>query len=527
MIEREYIVSLNKGVDYEQFWFELEARQDGIQHIPDRNVEVVNARPGSMRSTHFALTDQEADELRNDPRVYSVEIPPQQRDDISIGFNAIQTGNFTKITSSSSGISGNQLNFGIKRCISPTNNYGTGTTVSGDYTYPLDGTGVDIVIQDSGVQGDHPEFNDADGNSRYQSINWYIASGLSGSQSANHDRDYDGHGTHCGGVAGGLTYGWAKNAHIYSLKVAGLEGSGDSGTGIDVTDCFDVIKLWHRNKPVDPVTGAKRPTIVNMSWGYGTYFSNILGGEYRTQPWSGTTRQTQFGMIGAFDGTGYRCPVRVASVDVDIEELLDEGVHVVIAAGNNYQKIDIPSGIDYPNFFEQDFGGFTLDRFYHRGSSPFSYDALMVGATDSVVYSATEEQKATYSNCGPGVDIYAPGSRIMSCTSTINSFNGVSYYLDSNYRQCSISGTSFAAPQICGAGALLLQLNPKLTPAQLKQRLIEDSQSVVYSTGLNNDYTDSRSISDGEPRFLYHKFNSSKPYTASKLRLSNGNLRIS
>ena len=46
----------------------------------------------------------------------------------------------------------------------------------------MDGTGVDIVIQDSGLQVDHPEFNDANGVSRVQQIDWFSASGVTGSK---------------------------------------------------------------------------------------------------------------------------------------------------------------------------------------------------------------------------------------------------------------------------------------------------------------------------------------------------------
>ena len=73
MIEREYIVTLKAGVDYEQFNVEMIASTGGGA-IPDRTVDVANARPGSKRNTHYALTEDEADTLRQDQRVDAVEI---------------------------------------------------------------------------------------------------------------------------------------------------------------------------------------------------------------------------------------------------------------------------------------------------------------------------------------------------------------------------------------------------------------------------------------------------------------------
>jgi len=510
-MEREYIVSLKEGVDYYQFWYEMENPTAGILTIPDRRIDIINNRDGSTRSCHYALSAAEADILQKDHRVCSVEIPPNQRSDIVIGLRSTQAGNFTKTIDNA----GDFLNYGMRRCISEVNPYGVGSTVTGNYNYPLDGTGVDIVIQDSGLQIDHPEFLDKNGVSRVQQIDWYAASGLSGTQSLNHYRDHDGHGTHVTGTAAGLTYGWAKNSRIYAVKISGLEGEGDSGTGISVTDCFDVIKLWHRNKPVDPVTGLKRPTIVNMSWGYGFPFSNIAGGVYRGNVWTGSTRRTDFGMIGVFRSSvgANTFDVRVGSVDVDVEELLAEGVHVCVAAGNSFQKIDVPGGLDYDNYFNYNNSGVLVPQFYHRGGSPTGTNAILIGSTDRVVFDAVTEQKSTFSNCGPGITVYAPGSNIMSAASNIvTGFTTANYYGNSNFKQMNISGTSMASPQVCGLGALHLQINPKLTPLELKNRMITDSLPTIYSTNLNNDYTNSRSISNGERRFLYQKYNSPTPY---------------
>ena len=101
MSEKEYIVSLNKGVDYAQFNQEMIA-STGAGDIPNRTVDVANARPLSERNTHYALTDDEAVALRNDSRVLDVQLRPDQRDDIEIGYDAIQTADFNKSIQTSS-----------------------------------------------------------------------------------------------------------------------------------------------------------------------------------------------------------------------------------------------------------------------------------------------------------------------------------------------------------------------------------------------------------------------------------------
>jgi subtilisin family serine protease len=509
LMEKEYIVILNPDIDFNQFNQEM-ISNTGAGVIPDRTVDIANARPGSQRSTHYSLTDEEAEQLKNDPRVRDVEIPPDQRDDIEIGLYAIQSGDFTKTTSDS----GSQLNWGMRRCIENTNPYGSSNSdPGGDFTYTLDGEGVDVVIQDSGLQVDHPEFNDADGNSRVQQINWYTESGLSGTQSSNHYRDYDGHGTHVAGTAAGLTYGWAKNARIYSVKVGGLEGSGDSG-GISISNCFDVIKEWHNNKPIDPNTGFKRPTIVNMSWGYSGPVSNVTSISYRgttynssnDASWS-TTPNTHmastYGLYPYFAGFGYRYPVRVSSVDSDVEELIAAGVHVCIAAGNNRFKAEISGGIDYDNYFN------SINNKYHRGSSPYSDNAMMVGSVDSTTSSGTD-QISSFTTKGPGITLFAPGSNIRSAFSNTNRHADSTYYLNSSFKQGSISGTSMASPQVCGLGATVLQLNPHLTPAQLQLKLTNlASNNVLYTTNSGIDYADNRSLLNAPNKLLYTPFNSS------------------
>ena len=204
MSEKEYIVSLNRGVNYAAFNQEMIA-STGAGDIPKRAVDIADARPGSERNTHYSLTDAEAEALRNDPRVYGVTLLPELDPSIGIGVRATQTGDFTKTTLDR----GDFLNWGMRRINETANPY-TGVNVTGGYNYTLDATGVDVVIMDSGIQADHPEFQDAAGVSRVQQINWADESGLGFTQDANHYRDYDGHGTHVAGTVAGKTYGWAK-----------------------------------------------------------------------------------------------------------------------------------------------------------------------------------------------------------------------------------------------------------------------------------------------------------------------------
>ena len=190
---KEYNVALHKDVDYDSFWEDMETENDGLLYIPNRKVEYTNERPASLRQCWYLLTDEEAELVRQDPRVFCVEIPPEHRDDIVMGFRATQIADFTKTTSDS----GAFTNWGLIRSSNTTNVYGSGTTTALNYDYTLDGNGVDVVIQDSGLQVDHPEFTDANNTTRVYQIDWGSYSGGAFTQNANHYRDFDGHGTHC------------------------------------------------------------------------------------------------------------------------------------------------------------------------------------------------------------------------------------------------------------------------------------------------------------------------------------------
>jgi subtilisin family serine protease len=128
-----------------------------------------------------------------------------------------------------------------------------------------------------------------------------------------------------------------------------------------------------------------------------------------------------------------------------VERAVADGITVVVAAGNESTDSCTKSPASAPN-------------------------AITVGAT------ASDDSRAFYSNFGACIDIFAPGSSIISA--------GIS----STTATAQMSGTSMASPHVAGAAAIVLGNAKNLNPAQVDARLTADA-SVGIVSGLTTATT--------------------------------------
>jgi subtilisin family serine protease len=247
--------------------------------------------------------------------------------------------------------------------------------LSNSYTYNVTGSGVNVYVIDTGIRQTHAQFGG-------RAVHGYTAINDGRGSS-----DCNGHGTHVAGTIGGSTYGVAKAARLYAVRVLNCSGSGSTSGVIAGVD-------WVTSNHQDPA-------VANMS----------LGG----------------GISSALDAA--------------VNNSIGAGVTYAIAAGNSNANAC-------------------------NGSPARVAAAITVGATTS------SDARASYSNFGTCLDLFAPGSSITSAWST------------SDTAINTISGTSMATPHVAGVAALYLQSNPSASPSAVRDAIVNGATTgVVTSAG--------------------------------------------
>lgn len=145
------------------------------------------------------------------------------------------------------------------------------------------GEGVDVYVIDTGTNIEHVDF---EGRAFWgQTI-----------PDGDVDEDGNGHGTHCSGTVGGKTFGVAKKANIYAVKVLKSNGS---GTMSDVVKGVEWAASSHIKKAEEAKKGKGK-----KGWKGSTANMSLGGGKSQT-------------------------------LDLAVNAAVDAGIHFSVAAGND------------------------------------------------------------------------------------------------------------------------------------------------------------------------------------------------
>ena len=399
----------------------------------------------------------------------------------------------------------------------------------------------------------------------------YTRDGAHGSNSTYPTTAAADHGTQCGSLIFGRNHGWAYNANKWHLN---LYSSGNAGS---IERGFDIQKIFHQNKPINPLYGTKDPTISSNSWGYRAnksssfyYFQSATGTAY-----SGSGDEPEFINYMGLDGDGGRWKSEFYdnSLTQAGTELVNSGVIFVVAAGNSGQMQVNPDDPNYDNHISNGAsdgvystdGAQTFSSFGYsvtgttnrrgfpqhigktegetsQGNTTVKFPAINIGALDDAFAAggaAGKERKVNYSDMGNAIDIYAPADGTLAATISTygtdvarydDSYAGLS--TSSDCRDTRFSGTSAACPVAAGVLATVIQYNRGWTYEDIRSWIDTNVEVQTTSnfyddtrgtTAEGTEWADRNRLQGSDRRVLYvADYTVSTPYPGPKRVLGGG-----
>jgi subtilisin family serine protease len=278
------------------------------------------------------------------------------------------------------------------------------------------GAGVVVAVVDTGVSTSHPDL---------AGQRWVNAA-----ETCDNGVDDDGNSfvDDCAGWDFGMddadpNFDAASASYDHGTHVAGIIAAGLNGVG--VVGVAPGAKVMAVKASVSPSGGLPSSAVLGAVRYAVDNGADIINMSFGTPV--GTTRAS------------------AAVLEAAVQYAVDHGVLVVAAAGN--AGADISSAYVFPAAF-----------------SLFYPGVVTVGSTTNA------DERSSFSNYGTPVNLYAPGSYLMSTIGT----GGYGYK----------SGTSMATPMVAGGAAVVLSLDPSLTPADVQSALIGSARTLGWGAPM-------------------------------------------
>ncbi|XP_070561748.1 alkaline serine exoprotease A-like [Ptychodera flava] len=187
--------------------------------------------------------------------------------------------------------------------------------------------------------------------------------------------------------------------------------------------------------------------------GHGTHCAGILGGALY-----GVAKKVSLWSVRVLDCSGYGVLDDIIyAMDYVATQGTKPGVVSMSLGGSKSQTVDDAVGriVDAGFFYVTSAGNLDDDAcLYSPEGAPKAFTAASSTSSDA---------RSSFSNWGPCVDLFAPGSSIRST------------YYRSPTDTAVLSGTSLACPHIAGVAALMLHGKEDATHQEVAQRLIEQA----------------------------------------------------